>query len=81
MLLITVLDQYPSYYKALEMYTGYFNSLDIMIFLSYPSSIVTTRDYCTLYSMGEGGGMLFQSHRVWDTPGYMVHLDFCILYA
>ena len=40
-------DQYPNYYKALEIYTGYFNSLDNMILLSYPSSIVITRDYCS----------------------------------
>ena len=39
-------DQYPNYYKALEIYTGYFNSLDNMILLSYPSSIVIMRDYC-----------------------------------
>ena len=39
-------DQYPNYYKVLEIYTGYFNSLDIMIRFSYPSSIVITRDYC-----------------------------------
>ena len=40
-------DQYPIYYKALEIYTGYFDSLDIMILLSYPSSIVIAKDYCT----------------------------------
>ena len=51
MLLIMIPDQYreyPNYYKAEEIYTGYFNSLDIMILLSYPSSIVITRDYCSL---------------------------------
>ena len=37
-------DQYPNYYK--EIYTGNFDSLDIMILFSYPSSIVITRDYC-----------------------------------
>ena len=47
MLLVTIPDQYPKYYKALESCTGYFDSLDIMILLSYPSSIVITRDYCT----------------------------------
>ena len=41
-------DQYPNYYKAIEIYTGYFDSLDIMILLSYPSSIVITRDYCSV---------------------------------
>ena len=40
-------DLYPNYYKASEIYTGYFDSLDNMIVLSYPSSIVIiTRDYC-----------------------------------
>ena len=39
-------DPYPNYYKALEIYTGYFDSLDIMILFSYPSSIVITGDYC-----------------------------------
>ena len=48
MLLIMILDQYSNYYKALEIYTGYFNSLDIMIVFSYPSSIVITRAYCIL---------------------------------
>ena len=37
-------DQYPNDHKALEIYTGYFDSLDIMIFFAYPSSIVITRD-------------------------------------
>ena len=37
-------DQYPNYYKVLEIYTGYFDSLDIMILFSYPSSIVIMRD-------------------------------------
>ena len=41
-----ILDQYPNYYKVLEIYTGYFDSLDIMILFSYPSSIVIRRDYC-----------------------------------
>ena len=31
MLLILISDQYPNYYKALEIYTGYFDSLDIVI--------------------------------------------------
>ena len=48
MLLIVIPDQYPNYYKALEIYTGYFDSLDIMILFSYPSGIVVTRDYCAL---------------------------------
>ena len=39
-------DQYPNYYKVLGIYTGYFDSLDIMIHFSYPSSIVIMRDYC-----------------------------------
>ena len=38
-------DQYPNYYKALDIHTGYFDSLDIMILFSYPSSIVIMRDY------------------------------------
>ena len=50
MLLIMVPDQYPNYYKVLENYTGYFDSLDIMILISYPSSIVITRDYCMCFS-------------------------------
>ena len=41
-------DQYPNYYKALEIYSGYFDSLDIMILFSYPSSIVITTEYCIL---------------------------------
>ena len=44
-------DQYPNYYKALEIYTGYFDSLDIMILFSYPSGIVITKDYCTYFSV------------------------------
>ena len=32
MVLIMIPDQYPNYYKTLEIYTGYFDSLDIMIF-------------------------------------------------
>ena len=47
MLLIMIPDQYPNYCKALEIYTGYFDSLDNMILFSYPSSIVITRDYCS----------------------------------
>ena len=31
MLLIMIPDQYLNHYKALEIYTGYFNSLDNMI--------------------------------------------------
>ena len=53
MLLITIPDQYPNYYKALEIYTGYFDSLDNMILFSYPSSILVTRDYCS------SGNLLF----------------------
>ena len=37
-------DQYPNYYKALEIYAGYFDILGIMILISYPSSIINTRD-------------------------------------
>ena len=44
-------DQYPNYYEALEIYTGYFDSLDIMILLSFPSSIVIMSDYCTSTSV------------------------------
>ena len=39
-------DRYLNYYKALGIYTGYFDSLDIMILFAYPGSIVITRDYC-----------------------------------
>ena len=46
MLFIMISDQYPNYYKALEIFTGYFDSLDIMILFSYPSCIIITRDYC-----------------------------------
>ena len=42
-MLLIIPDQYPKYYKALEIYTGYFNSLDIMygnneglLYLLYP---------------------------------------------
>ena len=41
-------DQYINFYKVLEIYTGYFDSLDIVILFSYPSSIVIMRDYCKL---------------------------------
>ena len=34
MLLIMMPDQYPNYYNALEIYTGYFDSLDNMILFS-----------------------------------------------
>ena len=40
MLLIMIPDQYPNYYKALEIYTGYFDSLDIVILFSYSSSVI-----------------------------------------
>ena len=39
-------DKYHNHYKALEIYTGYFDSLDIMILFPYPSNVVITRDYC-----------------------------------
>ena len=39
-------DQYPNYNKALQIYTGCFDSLDIRLLFSYPSSIIVTRDYC-----------------------------------
>ena len=35
MLLIMIPDQYLNYYKVLEIYTGYFDSLNIMILFSY----------------------------------------------
>ena len=35
----------PNHYKALEIYTGYTDGLDIVILFSYPSSIETMRDY------------------------------------
>ena len=38
MLLIMIPDQYPNSYKALDIYTGYFDSLDDMIHISYPSN-------------------------------------------
>ena len=44
MLLIMIPDQYPKYYKASEIYTGYFDGMDNMILFSYPSSIIITRD-------------------------------------
>ena len=44
-------DQHPNYYKALEIYTGYFDRLDFMIPFSYPSSIVITR---LLYKQNSG---------------------------
>ena len=37
MLLIMVPNQYPNYYKALEIYTGYFESLDNMILFLIPA--------------------------------------------
>ena len=46
MLLIMTPEQNPNYYKALEIYTGYIDSLDIMILFSYPISIVIMRDDC-----------------------------------
>ena len=46
MLLIMITDQYSNYYKAWKIYTGYFDSLDIITLFSYPSSIVIPRDYC-----------------------------------
>ena len=47
MLLIMIPDRYPNYYKALEIYTGYFDSLDNMMLLSYPSSIlIMSNNYC-----------------------------------
>ena len=39
-------DQYPNYYNVLEIYSVCFDSLDIKMCFSYPSSIVITRDYC-----------------------------------
>ena len=50
MLLIMIPDQYPNYYKALEIYTGYFDGLDIMILFSYPSSIVKRETAVLLYT-------------------------------
>ena len=58
MLPVTISDQYPNHYKALEIYTGYFDSLDIMILFSYPGSIVITRDYCHFFSITFHGGEL-----------------------
>ena len=46
MLRIMMPDQYPNYYKVLEIFNGCFHSLDIMILFSYPSSIVIMKDYC-----------------------------------
>ena len=55
MLLIMISDQYPNNYKALKIYTEYFDSLDNMILLSYPTSIVITREYCTV---------MFANHQI-----------------
>ena len=38
-------DQYRNYYKVLEIYTGDFDSLDIILF-SHPNSIIITKHYC-----------------------------------
>ena len=38
MLHIMIPDQYPNYYKAVEMYTGYLDSLEIAILLYCSSS-------------------------------------------
>ena len=46
-LLIMIPDHYLNHYKAVEIYTGYFDGLDIMILFPYPSSIAITSDYCT----------------------------------
>ena len=49
MLLIVIPDQCPNCNKTIEIYTGYFDSLDlIMISFSYHSSVVIARDYCIL---------------------------------
>ena len=40
-------DQHPNKYKVLEIYTGHFDSLDIILF-SYPSSTIITGDYCSM---------------------------------
>ena len=39
MLLIMISDQYPNYYKAVEVYTGYIDSLDIVILFSSADNV------------------------------------------
>ena len=41
MLLIMIPDQYPNYYKALEIYTRYFNILD-----NYYDTFFLSQQYC-----------------------------------
>ena len=47
MLYVMIPYQNHNYYKALEIYTGWFDTLDIIdLLFSYPSSIIITKDYC-----------------------------------
>ena len=57
MLLIMIPDQYPNYYKVLEIHTGYFDSLDTVILFPYPNSIVIPRDYCSFKHLPESRGV------------------------
>ena len=62
-----------SYYKALEIYTGYFDVLDILLF-SYPSSTVIMRDYCmpeqgTQYTYDNG----LQNQDVYNNNNKMLY--------
>ena len=45
-LLITIPNLYPNHSQAIEIQTGYIDSLDILIHFPYPISIVITRAYC-----------------------------------
>ena len=48
-------DQYPNYMygKTLEIYAGYFDSLNIMILFSYPSSIGFNERLLYMYTSTE----------------------------
>lgn len=44
--LIVIANLYQKHYQTIEIYTGYIDSLDILIHFSFTSRIVITRVYC-----------------------------------
>ena len=58
MLLITIPNLSSKHYQIIEIYTGYIDSLDMLIHFPYPNSIVITRVYCMSLVHLKGKGLV-----------------------
>jgi hypothetical protein len=57
---------YPNHYQTFKNFTGYIDSLDILINLRYSGSIEITRVYCTCDDTFEKLDIFLSVHHILD---------------